>query len=179
MIKQSQVMILTLALASAGAVASSWYYADAAVAQSKAELAAHTLALTLQPLQENRRLLGELQTAPFDESNAEVLEAYLAKIRRDGVAKNAQMKRLLDELEENNAAVATLLTAYAPHARRAEFIAESQAFRNYARAWRERWNSVMDVYMSGGSFPAPGVPFPTHFAAAVRAEIDAAGAPPN
>ena len=145
MTKQSPVIILTMAFASAGAVASSWYYADAALEQSKAELAAHTLALTLQPLEENRRLLDELQTAPFCEPDAEVVESYLTKIRRDGVARNAQMKRLLDELDANNTAVATLLGAYAPRARSPEFIAESQAFRNYAKAWRERWNSVMDL----------------------------------
>jgi hypothetical protein len=28
---------------------------------------------------------------------------------------------------------------------------EADRFRNYASAWRDRWNSVMELFMAGGS----------------------------
>ncbi len=51
---------------------------------------------------------------------------------------------------------------------------ESDKFRNYASAWRERWNSVMELFMAGGNYAATEVPFPKDFLAAVDAEIVAA-----
>jgi hypothetical protein len=48
---------------------------------------------------------------------------------------------------------------------------EGDKFRNYASAWRDRWNSVMELFMAGGNYAASEVPFPTAFPAAVHAEI--------
>lgn len=47
-------------------------------------------------------------------------------------------------------------------------------FRNYASAWRDRWNSVMELFMAGGNYAASGVPFPKGFPEAVQLEIQAA-----
>jgi hypothetical protein len=101
------------------------------------------------------------------------LESYLVKIRRDGVPKNAPMKQRLDLLAENNTAVVALIKAYAPHAKTAAYVAEADKFRNYSSAWRDRWNSMMELFMAGGNYATSGVPFPDGFSAAVDAEIAA------
>ena len=108
------------------------------------------------------------------EKDSGVLESYLAKIRRDGVAKHADMKQRLDTLAENNTAILTLIKAYTPHGKAAAFTSEGDKFRNYASAWRDRWNSLMELFMAGGNYAASGVPFPNGLAAAVDAEIAAA-----
>ena len=81
------------------------------------------------------------------------------------------MKQRLDTLAENNTAIVTLIKAYAPQAKTAAFTTEGDKFRNYASAWRDRWNSVMELFMAGGSYAAAGVPVPKDFPAAVNAEI--------
>ncbi|MGO9636118.1 MAG: hypothetical protein ACLPX1_19810 [Steroidobacteraceae bacterium] len=132
----------------------------------------------LQPIailvKENQALLRELQGEPFTEKGSGILESYLAKIRRDGVAKHADMKQKLDALAEKNTAIVTLIKAYSPQAKTAAFTTEGDKFRNYASAWRDRWNSVMEIFMAGGNYAASGVPFPAGFPAAVDAEIAAA-----
>jgi hypothetical protein len=102
------------------------------------------------------------------------LESYLAKIRRDGIPKHIDMKKKLDQLAENNIAIATLVKAYGPHAKTAAFSSEGDVFRNYASAWHDLWNSAMELIMAGGSYAVSGVPFPKDFPAAVAAEIAAA-----
>jgi hypothetical protein len=99
---------------------------------------------------------------------------YLAKIRTDGMAKHAAMKQRLDRLAENNAAILALINACRPHAKTAEFKVEADKFQHYAIAWRDRWNSVMELFMAGGNYPVAEVPFPKEFVAVVQTEMDAA-----
>ena len=66
-----------------------------------------------------------------------------------------------------------LIKGYAPHAKTRAFTAEADKFRNYASAWRDRWNSVMELFMAGSNYPVSGVPFTNGFPAAVQAEISA------
>ena len=122
-------------------------------------------------LEEDQALIKELQSEPFNESDSGILESYLAKIRRDGVPKHADMKQKLDTLAKNNTAIVTLIKPYAPQAKTPGFVAEGDRFRNYASAWRDRWNSAMELFMAGGNYAAAGVPFPTGFPSAVDAEI--------
>jgi len=56
-----------------------------------------------------------------------------------------------------------VIKAYAPHARTPGFYTQPDKFRNYAAVWRDRWNSVMELFMAGGNFPVSGVPFPIGF----------------
>jgi hypothetical protein len=132
----------------------------------------------LQPiaalLREDQAILKELQAEPFAEKDSGILESYLTKIRRDGVPKHADMKQKLDQLAENNTAIVTLIKVYAPCAKTLRFVPEGDKFRNYASAWRDRWNSVMELFMAGGNYAASGVPFPAGFSTAVEAEIAAA-----
>jgi hypothetical protein len=134
---------------------------------------AKILAGELQPLatllRENQALIRTLQSDPFTEKTAGILESYLAKIRRDSVAKHADMKQRLDTLAENNAAIVTLIKAHSPHANTLAFSVEADKFRN-ASAWRDRWNSVMEIFMAGGNYAASEVPSPTGFPGAVRVE---------
>jgi hypothetical protein len=146
----------------------------AALQESSAGWVATVLFPTAALLRENQQILNELQTQSFVESGNGLLESYLVRIRRDGVAKNAEMKQRLDQLAENNTAVVTLIKAYAPHAKTPVFTAEGDKFRNYASAWRDRWNSVMELFMAGGNYAASEVLFPKDFPAAVDAEIAAA-----
>ena len=142
------------------------------------EARARAVAGELQPiatlLKEDQAILEELHGEPFAEKDLGILESYLAKIRRDGVPKHADMKQKLDVLAENNTAIVTLIKAYAPSATKAGFVPEGDKFRNYASAWRDRWNSVMELFMAGGNYAAAGVPLPAEFPAAVEAEITAA-----
>lgn len=132
----------------------------------------------LQPiatlLKENQLLIQELQSEPFTEKDSGILESYLAKIRRDGIAKHADVKQKLDTLAENNTAIVTLIKAYAPHAKTPSFTTEANKFRNYGSAWRDRWNSVMELFMAGGNYVNSEVPFPAGFPQAVQTEIAAA-----
>jgi len=133
---------------------------------------------TLRPLavllKENAALLAELESAQFAEKDSGILESYLAKVRRDGVAKHADMKQRLDQLAENNTAIVTLIKAYGSDAKTAAFTTEADKFRIYASAWRDRWNSVMELFMAGGNYAVAGVPLPSGFFAVVDLEVAAA-----
>jgi hypothetical protein len=150
------------------------FYERSQLQEARARVVAGELRPIAMLLQENQALLKELQAEPFTEKDSGVLESYLAKIRRDGVPKHADMKQKLDVLAENNTAIVTLIKAYAPQAKTAAFVPEGDKFRNYAAAWRDRWNSVMELFMAGGNYAAAGVLFPKDFSSAVDAEIAAA-----
>ena len=164
------VAVLTAALLSAGV----WFHAQELLDETHTAVVEGELLPISTLLKENQALIQELQSDPFVEPNAGILDSYLTKIRRDGVAKHSDMKQRLDQLAENNTVIVTLIKVYAPQAKTPAFKTESDKFRNYASAWRDRWNSVMDLFMAGGGYAASGVPFPDGFPAAVDAEIAAA-----
>jgi len=168
-----QILLAVLAVVSVAALAG-WLYARGALQESRAQFFSGTLAPIAALLKEDQTLIKELQAEPFTEKDLGILPSYLAKIRRDGVGKHADMKQRLDQLAENNTSIVALIKAYAPEAKTPAFAAESDKFRNYASAWRDRWNSVMELFMAGGNYAASGVPFPTGFPEAVEAEISAA-----
>jgi hypothetical protein len=151
-----------------------WYRAHDALSESRAALVTSTLAPVAALLKEDQSLLTELQTETYTEKDAGILASYLIKIRRDGVAKHADMKQRLDELAKNNEAIVALTTGYLPNAKTDSFKTQANQFRDYAVAWRDRWNSVMELFMAGGSFAASGAPFPKDFPAVLDKEIAAA-----
>jgi hypothetical protein len=150
------------------------YHQNQALVEARAQIVTSTLQPVATLLKENQLLIQELQSEPFAEKDSGILESYLAKIRRDGVPKNAQMKQRLDQLAENNTAIVTLIKAYTPYARTSAFTSEGDKFRSYAAAWGDRWNSVMELFMAGGNYAASEMPFPKAFPATVQAEIAAA-----
>jgi len=171
--KTGQIALAVVSVAALLAIAA-WHHASSALHDSRTQLVGSTLEPIAAVLKENQALIKELQSEPFTEKDSDILESYLAKIRRDGVAKHADMKQRLDQLAENNTAIVTLIKAYSPNAKTPVFTMEADKFRNYASAWRDRWNSVMEIFMAGGNYAAAGVPFPNNFLEAVQAEIAAA-----
>ena len=167
-------IILVAALIAALATAVFWYHQYESLSATRAQFVFGELRPIATLLSDNQGLIQELQSDPFGEKGSGILETYLAKIRRDGVVKHADMKQRLDQLAENNSAIVALIKAYSPHAETAAFTTEADKFRNYASAWRDRWNSVMELFMAGGTYPASEIPLPGSFAQAVQAEIAAA-----
>ena len=140
--KTAQILLAAAAVVALVAAAA-WYHASWALRESRTQVVTGTLAPIAALLKENQALVKELQVEPFTEKDAGILASYLAKIRRDGIAKHAGMKQRLDQLAENNTSIVALITEYAPLAKTAAFTAEADKFRNYASAWRDRWNSIM------------------------------------
>jgi hypothetical protein len=164
------VVALALALSALGLLS----YERSQLQEARSRMITGELQPIAELLKEDQAILKELQSGPFAEKDPGILESYLTKIRRDGVAKHADMKQRLDTLAENNTAIVTLIKAYAPQAKKPAFVPEGDKFLYYAYAWRDRWNSVMELFMAGGNYAASGVPYPAGFAAAVDAEITAA-----
>jgi hypothetical protein len=171
--RKNSLVFLSIAVAAAVIAAGLLFYEHSQLRKARAEVIAAELQPIAMLLKEDQSLIKELQAEPFTEPNSGILESYLTKIRRDGVAKHADMKQRLDTLAENNTTIVTLIKAYAPQARTTAFLPDGDKFRNYASAWRDRWNSVMELFMAGGNYAAAGVPFPVGFAGAVDAEIAA------
>jgi hypothetical protein len=172
----SRTLTIFLAVVSFAALVAmaAWYHASSALDDARTQVVTGMLEPLAVLLKENEALVKELQAEPFTEKDKGILESYLAKIRRDGVAKHADMKQRLDQLAENNTTIVALIKTYSLQARTAGFTTEADKFRNYASAWRDRWNSVMELFMAGGNYAASEVPFPKRFAEAVQAEIAAA-----
>jgi hypothetical protein len=166
-------VLLVVTLTAAFGAGAFWYREQEGLDDARTALISGELQPIATLVKENQALLQELQAEPFIEKNSSVLESYLAKIRGDGVRDHADMKQRLDQLAENNTAIVTLIKAYAPIAKTPRFVAEGDKFRNYASAWRDRWNSVMELFMAGGNYPVAEVPFPKELATAVDAEIAA------
>jgi hypothetical protein len=164
---------LTLFALAASMVMFHWQRETAAMESSSAQLSARLLNSMASLLQENQALLAELQAKPYGEDGNGILNSFLIKIRRDGVKNSAAMKERLDALAENDAGLVALIDAYAARAKNPEFGRQSEEFRRYAIAWRDRWNSIMELFMSGGSYPAVEIPPPTDFLRAVQVEIAA------
>jgi hypothetical protein len=162
-------ILLVAAIFAAAAAGTAWHHAVA----SLRELQASELKPIAALLKDDTGLLGALQTDAVSDSG--ILASYLAKIRADGVPKHAEMKQRLDRLAENNAAILALVNVYSPHAKTTAFNLEADRFRRYAIAWRDRWNSVMELFMAGGNYPVAEGPFPSEFVGAVQAEMEANG----
>jgi hypothetical protein len=170
-VKNKSVWILLVtAIVAAAAAGTGWYL----TAARSHDLRAGELRSIAALLKDDEELLGALQTDAALDGNAGILGSYLVKIRADGVAKHPDMKQRLDRLADNNAAILGLLNVYSPRAKTAAFNAEADKFRRYAIAWRDRWNSVMELFMAGGNYPVAEVPFPKELLSVVQAEVEAA-----
>jgi hypothetical protein len=171
--ERSTGIALALAALVALAAAGAWYEGRIALREARTQLVAEDLQQMAALLQEDQALMQELRSEAITQNGSSVLGSYIAEIRRDGLSKHADMKQRLDQLAENNTGIVTLIRVYSPHARTPAFRVESDKFRNYASAWRDRWNSVMELFMAGGNYATSEVPFPNGFPAAVRVEIAA------
>lgn len=166
---KSIVILLIAAVVAAATAGTAWYHAVVSLRELRASVLDPLAAI----LKEDRKLLQELHADDATDKPSGILGSYLASIRADGLPKHAEMKQRLDRLAENNAAILALINVYTPHAKTAEYKIQTDEFRRYAIAWRDRWNSVMELFMAGGNYPVAEVPFPPEFPAAVDAELAA------
>jgi hypothetical protein len=163
-------VLCALALVAGAAAGAAWYQAAAELRQIRLSELRPIAAL----LKEDQNILLALQTDSALEKDSGILASYLSRIRADGVAKHADMKQRLDQLAENNSAIVALVNLYSPRAKTASFSTEADKFQRYAIARRDRWNSIMELFMAGGNYPVAEMPFPKEFLNAVQAELEAA-----
>lgn len=170
---KTKLCYLLLVAATSGALyaAALGYRSASALEASQARVVQGLLEPAAALLEQNQALLKELQAGQPAEPGHGVLDAYLAKIRRDGVPAHAASRKRLDQISENHVAIVTLLTAYAPHARTPALQAAADQYREHAKSWQSRWASVMELFMAGGTYATAEVPFPTHLADRLRDEL--------
>jgi hypothetical protein len=166
----SKSTVAIVALIAALVCAGGWYHEHQELREARHSQLADTLEPVSEMLKENEALARELQAPPYAEGENEFVNAYLIKIRRDGVPKHSDMKQRIDRLNNNNTAILALLSKYSTHARTAAFKTSAERFRDYAISLRDRWQSVPEIFMAGGNLPAVGPLFPADFPQAVAAE---------
>ena len=166
--KLSYSMIAAAIVAAAAALGGSWYW-------SEARLHAYAVSESLRPaqllLQENMGILQALKNGNYAESESQLFDAYLARIRKDGVPASGGMRQQIDQLVNNNTLILALLSQYAPQAHSPAFRASVDRFRDYAIPFRDRWQTVFEIFMAGGHLPAAGPSLPPEVAQAVAEEI--------
>lgn len=162
--------ILTLAVLVALVVSVGSYRSVADIQRARVLTSVSILESITSQLDEQAALRSELQGAQFGATATSALGAYLARIRQDGMPAHSDMRHKLGALSRSNVAILTLLDLYEPYAKTTGFKAEARAFRSYAIAWNDRWDSVMEYFMAGGNLPASDAPFPDGFRAAAEAE---------
>ena len=172
--RAGQILTAVVSVVAVVAVAA-WYHASNGLHDSRIQLVGSMLQPIATLLQEDQAILQELQAESSGAKDPGILQSYLFMLRRDGVVKTAHMRQRLNKLAENNTALITLITAYRPNAKTTAFALEANKFREYALVWRDRWNAVTELFMSGGDYPAAIDGIPNGFAAAVQVEIAAVG----
>ena len=134
---------------------------------------------TLEPIaaliDENRSIIDGLRKDGFADSEQTILVSYMSRIRQEGVPKNGAMRQRIDTLANNNTMILAYLSKYAPHARTPAFKVAADQFRDYAISFRDRWQSVFEIFMAGGNLPVTGPGFPVGFRDRVMAEISSIG----
>ena len=170
--KLCPLLLVAAALLAMVALAMAYRHA-AALEASRATAVKGLLEPAVALIEQNQGLLKALQTAQPAGQALGVLEAYLAHVRRDGVPAHVASRQRLEQIAQNNVAITTLLTAYGAHARTPALQREAERFREHAAAWQSRWGAVMEVFMAGGSFASPEVPFPSELPDRLRDELAA------
>jgi hypothetical protein len=163
-----QLVLVCVVIASTAGF--TWYLADR---HFRAQAADETLQAIAELLKDNSRIIDSLVHNKIVDSEPTILDGYLQRIRRDGVANNSAVKQQIDTLSSNNTAIMTLLSKYAARARTAAFKAAADQYRNYAISFRDRWQSVFEIFMAGGNLPAAGPAFPGAFEAVLHVEVAA------
>ena len=157
-------------------VGSGWYQEYQKNQRMQLEANEKLIVEYLQPiatyLKDNESIFQELRAPPYVEPGWGILESYLIKIRRDGVPKNALMKKRIDTLVQNDETIVTLLTKYAAYIENDSFRVQAEKFRDHAIRYSDRWKSLLEVYASKGDFPTAAPVFPTEFPQAVQDEIN-------
>ena len=64
------------------------------------------------------------------------------------------MKQRLSISSSRPTTLVVLIKAYAPYAKTPSFTTKVDKFRNFASAWRDPWNSVIELFMASGNYAA-------------------------
>ena len=161
-----QVVLVCVVIAATAGI--TWYLADQHFQRQAADDNLQPIAFLLA---ENRKIIDSLKADGYVESESAILETYLAKIRKDGVAKNSAIKQRIDTLVNNNTVIVALLSKFSPHARTPEFRAVAAKFADYASSLRDRWQSVFEIFMAGGNLPVAGPEYPAQLASVLNQEL--------
>ena len=108
-------------------------------------------------LTDNAHIVDALKKSEGVDTEGQILNAYLALIRKDGVPKHSDFKSQIDPLVNNNTAIVALVTRFADHGGSPDFRAAAHQYTDYATALRDRWQSVFELFMAGGNLPS-GLP---------------------
>lgn len=163
MIGQVAIAVVLLAIAVGG----TWHYADRSLRRCAVDESLQPIA---ELLKDDQRLVDSLIHDGMADSEPTILDTYLQRIRRDSAPKSSAMKQRIDTLVSNNTVIVALLSKYSTHVQMPAFEAAAEQYRNYAISFRDRWQSVFEIFMAGGHLPAAGPAIPTNFAAALAAE---------
>jgi hypothetical protein len=129
---------------------------------------------TLRPiaalLEDNRTIVEAIKKDGMAESESVILSTYLAQVRKDGVSQHSAFKQRIDALVNNNTMIVALLSKYTPRARTTEFRVAADKFVDYATTFRDRWQSVFEIFMAGGNLSAMGPVPPADFVGSVAKE---------
>ena len=168
--KQATILTVLLCAAIATTAGISWHLADQALRHCAVDDTVQPIAALVD---ENRKIIDGLVKDGDADSESTILETYLAKIRKDGVPKYSAMKQRIDTLVNNDTVIVALLSKYSTHVRTPAFKASVEQYRHYAISFRDRWQSVFEIFMAGGNLPVAGPEFPSQFAAALDQELRA------
>jgi hypothetical protein len=137
---------------------------------SSGDLRAHVQQQMSRLVADHRRLEAELAHEPFLDAGKGPMEAYLARIRRDGVPQHSEMRRKLAAIAEDNAELLALAEAYESAAKSEAWPDQLRALRTYVITWNERWNGLFETFMAGGNLAGGEPPFPPQFAEVLKSE---------
>ena len=113
------------------------------------------------------------EPAAFRES--ELLQGYLAGLRKDGVAAHAAEKQRIEAIAANLSEIDALLSVYKPKGDGQVFQQRQQEFEAFSTAWRNRAGSILGMYLLGGNLPTEPLAFPEAFSAEIARQEKASG----
>jgi hypothetical protein len=168
--RQAAILAAILCIVSAATAGISWYFAEQALRRCMVD---NTLQPSADLLKDNQRIIDSLIHDGLAASEPLLLNNYLQRIRQDGLPKYSAMKQRIDTLVNNNTIIVALLSNYTAHARTRAFKAAAEQYRSYATSFRDRWQSVFEIFMAGGNLPAAGPEYPAQFAIVLDQELRA------
>jgi hypothetical protein len=130
----------------------------------------HVLKDVSRLLADNAKLIAELERMEGVRAEGAILATYLDMIRKDGVPKHSSTKRGIDQLVENNSVIVALTHLYLERGGSARLRTAAVQYVDYAATFRDRWQSVFELFMAGGNMPSVSSPTPTAFGQALEAE---------
>lgn len=138
---------------------------------ANSRLVAEYLGYTISTLLKDNKVIYDELRKDYLEPGKDVLESYLAKIRRDGINPHSLMRQRINTMVENNNKVVVLLGNYESYVINSRLREEAAKFRNHAIRYKDRWNAIPDLQAVNGELPI-AMAFPQDFPQSVEEEIN-------